>query len=103
MIKHRPNDPFCECYDCTFKGCDAYKQIGDPLRNWNELPKWIQEAYFIDLTIQRIVKDWRMTNKPLINLIENIAIAMYELKNTWQSTYEAAYKNCPPSRIIIGE
>lgn len=25
MTKHKPNDPFCECYDCTFKGCDAHK------------------------------------------------------------------------------
>lgn len=74
----------------------------NPLRNFNEPPKWIQEAYYIDPTVQRIVKDWRMTNKPLIDLMEKLAIAMYELKNTWQSTYEASYKVNPP-RITIRE
>jgi len=25
MKIHRPSDPFCECYECTFKGCDAHR------------------------------------------------------------------------------
>ncbi len=24
MNRHKNNDPFCECYDCTFGKCDAY-------------------------------------------------------------------------------
>lgn len=24
MKKHNPNDPFCECFECTFGVCDAY-------------------------------------------------------------------------------
>ncbi|MBV6513043.1 MAG: hypothetical protein FMNOHCHN_02568 [Ignavibacteriaceae bacterium] len=104
MIKHRSNDPFCECYDCTFNGCRAYKQIGNPLRDWNEIPKWIQDVYYSDQTVHRIVKDWRMTSKPLSHLMEKLAIAMFELKNTWQTTYENAIKNAKiTSRTIIGE
>lgn len=70
------------------------------LRDWNELPKWIQESYHIDPTIHRLVDEWMEADKPLICLFEKLAIAMYELKNTWQSTYEAAQN---PSRITIGD
>lgn len=76
------------------------KQIGDPLRDWNELPKWIQDVYHSDPAVHHVVKDWRMTKKPLADLFEKLAIKMFELKNTWQMTYESAIKNAQtPSRI----
>lgn len=79
-------------------------RIGDPLRDWNELPKWIQDVYHSDPAVHRIVKDWRMTKKPLADLFEKLAIRMFELKNVWQMTYESAFKNAQiPPRTIFGE
>lgn len=56
------------------------------LRDWNELPEWIQEAYHKDVAVQHVVKDWRMTKQPLEVLFEKLAKKMYELKNTWEMT-----------------
>jgi len=60
----------------------------DPLRDWSDMPKWVQEAYCKDLAAHKIIKDWRMTNQPIAILYEKLAIKMYELKNFWQATAE---------------
>ena len=57
--------------------------------NFHSLPIWLKEAYHKDPTIQRIVKDWRMSHQDEIQLWKKLAIAMYELKNTWEATAQA--------------
>lgn len=27
MKTHKKGDPFCECFDCTFKGSDSYRMV----------------------------------------------------------------------------
>ncbi len=69
--------------------------------NFDSLPEWLKEAYDKDQTINRLVKDWRMSNKPVSNLWEKLAIAFYEQRNCWKSAYEAAFeKSALPSRIV---
>lgn len=65
------------------------------LRDFNELPSWIKEYYDKDQTIHRIVKDWRMTSKSVENLMETIAIAMFEQRNMWMATAENNKKDKP--------
>ncbi len=69
--------------------------------NFHSLPDWLKEAYHRDQTINRIVKDWRMANVSTEVLWKKLAIAFYEQRNCWKSTYEEAFeKSALPSRII---
>jgi hypothetical protein len=56
--------------------------------NFQALPEWLKHAYHKDGAVNRVVKEWRMTSKPLASLYESLAMKMYELKNHWQSIAE---------------
>lgn len=68
----------------------------DPLQdNFQALPEWLKHAYHNDSAVNRVVKDWRMTSKPLASLYESLAMRMYELKNHWQATAEHHASRAP--------
>lgn len=71
----------------------------NPLRDWNELPDWLQKAYSQDPMVHRTVKDWRMTNNTLETLFNRLALQLLTEKDYWKKSYEQAAKN--PSRIAI--
>lgn len=77
------------------------KQIGHPLRDWNELPEWIQQIYHKDSLIERTVKDWRMTNNSLETLFNRLAYQLLIDRDYWKKSYEQAAQNTP--RIEFGE
>lgn len=52
------------------------------------LPEWLTHACHNDGVVNRIVKEWHMTSKPVASLYEALARKMYELKNHWQATAE---------------
>jgi len=63
--------------------------------NFQALPEWLKHAYLNDGAVNRVVKDWRMTSKPLAALYESLAMRMYELKNHWQATAEHHASRAP--------
>ena len=56
------------------------------------LPDWIKHAYHHDMTVHRIVEEWRMSSEPVFILYHELARGMYEMKNYWQGTAENSYK-----------
>lgn len=73
----------------------------NPLRDWNELPDWLQKAYNQDPMVHRTVKDWRMTNNTLETLFNRLALQLLTEKDYWKKSYEQAAQNSP--RIAIGD
>lgn len=66
------------------------------LRPIDHLPDWIKEAYNKDVTVQRVVKDWRMTNNSELILYQRLALRLFEQKNFWEETAEEYTKKFGP-------
>lgn len=62
----------------------------------NHLPDWIKEAYDKDVTVQRVVKDWRMTNNSELVLYQRLALRLFEQKNFWEQTATEQMKKFGP-------
>lgn len=68
--------------------------------NFQALPDWLKHAYHNDGAVNRVVKEWRMTSKPLASLYESLAAKMYELKNHWEATAMHYAENQTPCFVI---
>lgn len=62
----------------------------------DHLPNWIKEACANDITVQRVVKDWRMTNNSELILYQRLALRLFEQKNFWEGTAEEYTKKFGP-------
>lgn len=71
--------------------------------NFQALPDWLKHAYHNDGAVNRVVKEWRMTSKPLSSLYESLAMKMYELKNHWQATAEHHASRAPVVVAVLSE